>query len=163
MAFSLKPNPPRKFHGPIPAPRTLTLARRVHQQATSGTHKNLQPCRLPNLFSCQISSSSACADCPASAGSGLLPIQSSTPTLTLTPNFKLALGPPVQLLEYQRLSITANAARPITIQATPTFQFIAIPIIRDGSKQKAHPAARNHRRVGNQLEPLLMSPLLADD
>jgi len=23
----------------------------------SGTHKNLQPCRLPNLFSCQISSS----------------------------------------------------------------------------------------------------------
>src|SRR5579863_7439442 len=67
-------------------------SRHVHQQATSGTHKNLQPCRLPNLFSCQISSSSACADCPASAGSGLLPIQSSTPTLTLTPNFKLALG-----------------------------------------------------------------------
>jgi hypothetical protein len=29
-----------------------------------GTHKNLQPCRLPNLFSCQISSSSACANCP---------------------------------------------------------------------------------------------------
>ncbi len=24
---------------------------------SSGTHKNLQPCRLPNLFSCQISSS----------------------------------------------------------------------------------------------------------
>src|SRR5438067_458771 len=35
-----------------------------------GTHKNLQPCRLPNLFSCQTSSSSACADSPASAGLG---------------------------------------------------------------------------------------------
>jgi hypothetical protein len=30
-----------------------------------GTHKNLQPCRLPNLFSYQTSSSSACADSPA--------------------------------------------------------------------------------------------------
>ncbi len=29
-----------------------------------GTHKNLQPCRLPNLFSCQISSSPACAGSP---------------------------------------------------------------------------------------------------
>ena len=33
--------------------------------ARIGTHKNLQPCRLPNLFSCQTSSSSAFADCPA--------------------------------------------------------------------------------------------------
>ena len=56
-----------------------------------------------------------------------------------------------------------KVAKPITIQATPTFQLTAIPIIRDGSKQKAHPTARNHRRVGNQLEPLLMSPLLAND
>ena len=30
-----------------------------------GTHKNLQPCRLPNLFSYQTSSSSAFTDSPA--------------------------------------------------------------------------------------------------
>jgi hypothetical protein len=36
--------------------RTLTLARRVHQRYL-GTHKNLRRLVLPNLFSCQISSS----------------------------------------------------------------------------------------------------------
>src|ERR1700730_9699687 len=35
-----------------------------------GTHKNLQPCRLPNLFSCQISSSPACAGSPRLSGYG---------------------------------------------------------------------------------------------
>ena len=36
-----------------------TLSRLAPQQSylLLGTHKNLQPCRLPNLFSCQISSS----------------------------------------------------------------------------------------------------------
>jgi hypothetical protein len=62
-------NTPRKFYGPknsahhalkrlyafrIPADISFSL----------GTHKNLQPCRLPNLFSCQISSSPAFTGCP---------------------------------------------------------------------------------------------------
>src|SRR5437660_12743377 len=38
----------------------------------SGTHKNLRsPCNLPNLFSCQISSSSTYVDLAASAAMGL--------------------------------------------------------------------------------------------
>src|SRR5215813_1976744 len=81
----------------------------------SGTHKNLRsPCNLPNLFSCQISSSSTYVDLPALAGmscslasfrnqlkrreapktklkltTGAHPTQCST-SILLTPNIKLA-------------------------------------------------------------------------
>jgi len=50
---------PRKLYGPRSAHRALnalTLSRPSKSELL-GTHKNLQPCRLPNLFSCQISSS----------------------------------------------------------------------------------------------------------
>jgi hypothetical protein len=47
------------------------------QQGTSGTHKNLQPCRLPNLFSCQISSSLR-SQLNRLGGFGLFPTQCST-------------------------------------------------------------------------------------
>src|SRR6267378_3581330 len=43
-----------------------------------GTHKNLQPCRLPNLFSCQTSSSPTCVSCPPGRVE-LLPTQCSAP------------------------------------------------------------------------------------
>src|SRR5882762_1154859 len=62
-----------------------------------GTHKNLQPCRLPNLFSCQTSSSDGrwllvvgcwprtlrtiCASCPPRRVE-LLPTQCSAPSAT---------------------------------------------------------------------------------
>ena len=50
----------RKFHGPdFPAHRALSTSKCFRTPAgfSLGTHKNLQPCRLPNLFSCQTSSS----------------------------------------------------------------------------------------------------------
>ena len=63
-------NTPRKLHGPKnSAHRALNAYLRFRAPAdisfSLGTHKNLQPCRLPNLFSCQISSSLACANSPA--------------------------------------------------------------------------------------------------
>ncbi len=54
------PNTLRKFYGP----NYLLIARQARLKCfrapagfSLGTHKNLQPCRLPNLFSCQTSSS----------------------------------------------------------------------------------------------------------
>ena len=90
FGFQLKtfPNTPCRFHGPL----NLLLARLLPHQpfqschlkdsletlkletlklplrtpaGISGTHKKLRsPCRLPNLFSCQISSSLTFASCP---------------------------------------------------------------------------------------------------
>jgi hypothetical protein len=50
--------------GHNPAHRVRRLLTTHTPAGISGTHKNLQPCRLPNLFSCQISSSPACAGSP---------------------------------------------------------------------------------------------------
>jgi hypothetical protein len=54
------PNTLRKFYGP----NYLLIARQARLKCfrapagfSLGTHKNLQPCRLPNLFSCQTSPS----------------------------------------------------------------------------------------------------------
>jgi hypothetical protein len=74
LAFSYQPSAIsetttrlRKFYGP----NYLLIARQARLKCfrtpagfSLGTHKNLQPCRLPNLFSCQISSSPACAGSP---------------------------------------------------------------------------------------------------
>jgi hypothetical protein len=55
----------------------------IHTPAgISGTHKNLQPCRLPNLFSCQTSSSLTCVSCPPERDE-LLPTQYSAPSNVL--------------------------------------------------------------------------------
>jgi hypothetical protein len=56
------PNTTHKFYGPKNdcSSRAKAPIRFPHPSSyffSLGTHKNLQPCRLPNLFSCQISSS----------------------------------------------------------------------------------------------------------
>ena len=75
------PNTPLKLYGPL----ILLIACSASLNAPhpsrvfSGTHKNLRsPCNLPNLFSCQISSSSTYVDLPASAGMGLAHFRSCT-------------------------------------------------------------------------------------
>jgi hypothetical protein len=74
----------RKSHGP----NYLLIARQARLKCfrapagfSLGTHKNLQPCRLPNLFSCQTSSSPICIGCPPRRVE-LLPTQCSAPIAT---------------------------------------------------------------------------------
>ena len=69
--FSQNHHTPRKLYGPRScSSHAHAYASRTPAGFLSGTHKNLQPCRLPNLFSCQISSSSAFADYPPRRGLG---------------------------------------------------------------------------------------------
>src|SRR5690348_7678370 len=69
----------------LPHPSRLSL----------GTHKNLQPCRLPNLFSCQISSSEL-ALIPASASVGCFKVSRLKVSRSLQPCDFETLKPLIQ-------------------------------------------------------------------
>jgi len=59
LAVGSATNTPRKSYGPdfLLIARQALACFRTPAGFSLGTHKKLQPCRLPNLFSCQISSS----------------------------------------------------------------------------------------------------------
>ena len=123
------------------------IARVTYTSRLIGTHKIYFALYLPNLFSCQISSSSTYADLPASAGMGLTHSRSCTTLKFLQPNVRrqatfinrdtesvVALTPNIKLAITSLLLL-----RPGTIRIDATFD-LRNPFI----------VAENHRRNGNR-------------